>query len=132
VSRITGVAAWLGRRLTNTKYIILLVVKRCRCCRDDGIARHNHRRKHRLPRWVVDRGYQRGRPDRDLHTKRLEYGRAGIPECWIVHPRENAITVLQLTGEQYEVFDRFGDGNVVTPPTLGDAHIAVSDVFRTQ
>jgi Uma2 family endonuclease len=36
---------------------------------------------------------------RDLETKRREYARAGIPEYWIVDPREGRILVLRLGGK---------------------------------
>jgi Uma2 family endonuclease len=71
-------------------------------------------------------------PDRDLDARRLEYAQAGIPEYWIVDPRDRSITVLQLAAEQYEVFDRFDDRSVVTSPTLGEVHITVSAVFGAQ
>src|SRR5947209_92135 len=40
---------------------------------------------------------------RDLVTKRTEYARAGIPEYWMVDPREGHITVLHLAGKRYAV-----------------------------
>jgi Uma2 family endonuclease len=38
---------------------------------------------------------------RDLEPKRLEYAQAGIPEYWIVDPREGTITVLRLGAGAY-------------------------------
>ena len=40
-------------------------------------------------------------PDRDLVEKRADYAEAGIPEYWIVDPRDETITVLALDGEAY-------------------------------
>lgn len=40
---------------------------------------------------------------RDLETKRVEYGRAGIPEYWIVDPQESKVVVGHLRNGQYEV-----------------------------
>jgi Uma2 family endonuclease len=40
---------------------------------------------------------------RDLETKRGEYEQAGIPEYWIVDPRDQRITVLQLVNGAYIV-----------------------------
>ena len=40
-------------------------------------------------------------PDRDLITKRHEYAAAGIPEYWIVDPRNKSILVLTLDGKEY-------------------------------
>lgn len=39
--------------------------------------------------------------DHDLVTKRAEYAAAGIPEYWIIDPRDHAITVLHLSGGEY-------------------------------
>ena len=40
---------------------------------------------------------------RDIDTKRHEYALAGIPEYWIVDPREQSVTVLRLDGDHYVV-----------------------------
>ncbi len=40
-------------------------------------------------------------PDRDLVEKRADYAEAGIPEYWIVDPRDQTITVLALEGDVY-------------------------------
>jgi len=40
-------------------------------------------------------------PDRDLVEKRADYAEAGIPEYWIVDPRDETITVLVLEGGAY-------------------------------
>ena len=40
-------------------------------------------------------------PERDLVEKRADYAEAGIPEYWIVDPRNETITVLTLDGDTY-------------------------------
>ena len=40
-------------------------------------------------------------PERELVLKRDDYAEAGIPEYWIVDPRDETITVLTLEGEGY-------------------------------
>ena len=40
-------------------------------------------------------------PDRDLVEKRIDYAEAGIPEYWIVDPRNETITVLALERDAY-------------------------------
>jgi Uma2 family endonuclease len=47
---------------------------------------------------------------RDLETKRREYARAGIPEYWIIDPREERILVLRLAGRRYTVHGEFPRG----------------------
>ena len=36
------------------------------------------------------------RPERDLVDKRIDYAEAGIPEYWVVDPRDQTITVFEL------------------------------------
>jgi len=46
---------------------------------------------------------------RDMDIKRREYAQAGIPEYWIVDPRQGRIVVLRLDGDRYVehgVFER--------------------------
>lgn len=47
---------------------------------------------------------------RDTETKRFEYARAGIPECWLVDPQQSRITVLRLDGQRYAVHGEFTPG----------------------
>ena len=53
---------------------------------------------------------------RDLETKRQEYAQAGIPEYWIVDPRQARITVLHLDGATYAVHGDFPMGTQATSP----------------
>ena len=49
------------------------------------------------------------RPARDLVEKRVDYAEAGIPEYWIVDPRDETVTILELadgTFAEYGVFTR--------------------------
>lgn len=56
--------------------------------------------------------------ERDLVTKRREYAAAGIPEYWLVDPKLETVTVLQLTGEAYEEHGIFARSEQVTSPLL--------------
>jgi Uma2 family endonuclease len=42
------------------------------------------------------------KPERDLVDKRGDYAEGRVPEYWIVNPRTETITVLQLRGDAYE------------------------------
>jgi Uma2 family endonuclease len=55
---------------------------------------------------------------RDLQTKRREYARAGIPEYWMVDPKEGQITVLRLPGQRYVVYGEFPKGEQATSHLL--------------
>ena len=49
-------------------------------------------------------------PDRDLIDKRMDYAEAGIPEYWIVNPVADTVTVLVLSGGEYEEYGVFRPG----------------------
>lgn len=63
---------------------------------------------------------------RDLQTKRREYARAGIPEYWIVDPRDERITVLRLSGKRYVVHGEFEKRDVATSHLLPGFAVDVS------
>jgi Uma2 family endonuclease len=66
---------------------------------------------------------------RDLETKRREYARAGIPEYWIVDPREGRITVLRLTGKRYTVHGAFPRGTAASSYLLPGFTVSVDEAF---
>jgi Uma2 family endonuclease len=68
-------------------------------------------------------------PNRDLITKRREYAQAGIPEYWIVDPRQETLTVLALDGDSYTAHGPFQRGETATSITYPDLAVAVSTVF---
>lgn len=67
--------------------------------------------------------------ERDLVVKRHEYARAGIPEYWIVDPKDEQITVLRLAGSEYVVHGVFGAGDTATSAQLPAFAVGVADVF---
>lgn len=69
-------------------------------------------------------------PGRDLVTKRLEYAQAGIPEFWIVDPRDRTIPVLHLVGEAYQTHGYFGGEAVATSATWPEPRALVGEVFE--
>ena len=68
-------------------------------------------------------------PQRDIVTKRVEYARAGIPEYWIVDPRDEIITVLRLRGDGYDEHGRFSRGESATSSSYPDMSADVAAVF---
>jgi Uma2 family endonuclease len=68
---------------------------------------------------------------RDLVTKRGEYARAGIPEYWIVDPREERITVLRLSGKRYVVHGEFAPGDKATSHLLAGFGVDVTAAFAS-
>ena len=68
-------------------------------------------------------------PDRDLVEKRADYAEAGIPEYWIVDPRDETITVLALEGEVYVEHGAYGRGDRAVSPLLDGFTADVDAVF---
>ena len=68
-------------------------------------------------------------PDRDLVEKRIDYAEAGIPEYWIVDPRNETITVLVLDGDAYVEHGVHGRGAKATSPLLEGFAADVAAVF---
>ncbi len=66
---------------------------------------------------------------RDLATKRREYARAGIPEYWIVDPRQETITVLHLSAKRYSVHGTFPKGTMATSRLLPGLEVDVAETF---
>ncbi|WP_182865830.1 Uma2 family endonuclease [Rhodopirellula sp. JC639] len=70
-------------------------------------------------------------PDRDWVEKRQDYSKAGIPEYWIVDPRDRSVTVLGLDngGTGYDELSRTFDGQSAASRLLADFAVDVSTVF---
>lgn len=69
---------------------------------------------------------------RDLKIKRQEYAQAGIPEYWIVDPRDERITVLHLEGSEYAVHGEFAKGETATSCLLSGFAVDVTAAFARQ
>ncbi|MCA9268544.1 MAG: Uma2 family endonuclease [Planctomycetales bacterium] len=70
-------------------------------------------------------------PARDLETKRTEYAQAGIPEYWIVDPRDRSITVLTLPdgAQEYTEAGRYTEGEEAASPLLAGLAVSVALTF---
>jgi len=69
-------------------------------------------------------------PNRDLQEKRREYAQAGIPEYWIIDPRNQTIMILTLENGQYKNHGTFGNGDTATSPLLTNFTLQVSSLFQ--
>jgi Uma2 family endonuclease len=63
----------------------------------------------------------------DMEVKRVEYAEAGIPEYWIVDPRDSKIMVLVLEGDAYVVHGEFTAGQTATSRLLPGFAVNVAD-----
>ena len=68
-------------------------------------------------------------PQRDLVEKRADYAEGGIPEYWIVDPRDDTITVLVLQRDAYIEHGVFRRGQTATSPLLEGFTADVTAVF---
>jgi Uma2 family endonuclease len=68
-------------------------------------------------------------PKRDLVDKRRDYAEAGIPEYWIVDPRNETVTVLALRGAGYVEHGVFNRGAQADSVLLDGLKVDVSAVF---
>lgn len=76
---------------------------------------------------VVSEG--KANEDRDYETKRFEYAKAGIQEYWVVDPYSRAITLFELSGQDYRELGRFGPGSQVQSRLLPGFVVDVTAVF---
>jgi Uma2 family endonuclease len=78
---------------------------------------------------VVSEGEENRR--RDFETKPHEYARARVPECWIVDPENQRVTVLVLEDSTYRQHGVFGPGEAATSATLPGLAVSVADLFAS-
>ena len=86
-------------------------------------------------------GYFEGVPDivvevlsgdrrRDLVRKRQLYAEAGVREYWIVDPRNDSVTLLELRDSEYAERAELTVFDTLTTPLLPGLSIPLVDVFR--
>lgn len=68
-------------------------------------------------------------PDRDFVDKRRDYAEAAIPEYWIVDPRTETITVLELAQGEYAEHGAYSRGELAASLAIPGLGVEVDDVF---
>ena len=71
-------------------------------------------------------------PSRDLVVKRADYAEAAIPEYWIVDPRVETVTVLELAAGAYVEHGVFARGAMATSPLLDGVAVDVTALFDAE
>jgi Uma2 family endonuclease len=66
-------------------------------------------------------------PDRDLVDKRRDYALAGIPEYWIVDPRDQSVRVLSISDGEYREVDQ---RPIVESRVLPGMKLNVAELFQ--
>ena len=69
------------------------------------------------------------RPERDLVDKRIDYAEAGIPEYWVVDPRDQTITVFELRTDGHAEHGMYVRGGEAESPLLPGFAASVAEVF---
>ena len=68
-------------------------------------------------------------PERDFVDKRRDYAEAAIPEYWIVDPRTETITVLELAADEYAEQATYRRGELAVSLAIPGLGVKVYDVF---
>lgn len=69
------------------------------------------------------------RPARDLVEKRVDYAEAGIPEYWIVDPRDETVAILTLAADAFVEHGVFTRGDIGTSASFDDLSLDVDALF---
>jgi Uma2 family endonuclease len=78
--------------------------------------------------WVIEVVRDPDR-SRDLELKRSEYAKAGIPEYWIVDPKNSQLIVLTLEGNQYAEAGVFKAGGRAESTVVKGFTLDVGEMF---
>lgn len=69
---------------------------------------------------------------RDYEQKRIDYARAKIGEYWIVDPEQRCITVLGLSGDEYQSLGCFVEGQLASGHYFKDFQVEVSAIMALE
>ena len=67
---------------------------------------------------------------RDLVRKRQIYAEAGVPEYWLIDPRDDTVTQLELRDGEYVERAALGANDTLTTPLLPGLSIPLAAIFR--
>ena len=65
----------------------------------------------------------------DRTTKRNLYARHAVREYWLIDPYTKTVTALILGANGYDTYAVFGEGDILTSPTLAGFALNLSDLF---
>ena len=67
--------------------------------------------------------------NRDLVRKRQLYAEAGVREYWLIDPRNDTVTPLELRDGEYAERAVLGIGDALTTPLLPGLSVPLADIF---
>jgi len=67
---------------------------------------------------------------RDLYIKLRLYEKAGVPEYWVVHPKDKTALVFILEGDTYNAPSLYRAEDEITVGVFPDLKISLKEIFR--
>ena len=68
--------------------------------------------------------------DRDTIHKRSQYAALGVPEYWLIDPDRKTVTVLTLSGEDYQTIGTFSGSESIQSQELPGLSLPVEQLFE--
>ena len=68
--------------------------------------------------------------DRDTIHKRSQYAALGVPEYWLIDPDGKTVTVLTLSGEDYQTIGTFSGSESIQSQELPGLSLPVEQLFE--
>ena len=68
--------------------------------------------------------------DRDTIPKRSQYAALGVPEYWLIDPDRKTVTVLTLSGEDYQTIGTFSGSESIQSQELPGLSLPVEQLFE--
>jgi len=67
----------------------------------------------------------------DREVKLKQYALYGVSEYWLVDPEGNSVEVFRLQGDEYELAERLGFQDSLTPPLFPGLRLAVASLWES-
>jgi Uma2 family endonuclease len=67
--------------------------------------------------------------DRDYINKRAQYAAIDVPEYWLIDPKEQTVTVLELQGDDYRDVGTFRGDEAIVSPGFPELALTAKQVF---
>jgi Uma2 family endonuclease len=80
------------------------------------------------PDWVAEI-ISPGSRELDEQVKLAEYARAGVPEYWLVDPRDRTVRIYTLAGDAYTLAATASDCQAARSATIEGFEVAAGDLF---
>jgi Uma2 family endonuclease len=67
--------------------------------------------------------------DRDYINKRAQYAAIDVPEYWLIDPKTQTVTVLELQGDDYREVGTFGGDDRIISPSFPELTLTAEQVL---